>query len=69
LGLPVLDWGAWFGWRGRWRAAAAEQWQHSCGGARSGEGGGMAGQNAAREALVWPREGASRVGGRLERAE
>jgi hypothetical protein len=69
LGLPVLDWGAWFDRRGRRRVAAVEQWQHSRGGANSGEGGGTAGQCAAWEAPTWPREGARMVERRLERAE
>jgi hypothetical protein len=62
LGVPVLDWGAWFSQRGRWRAAAVVQVQHGCGGAKSGKGEGSAGQHMAVEALGRPSGVARRVG-------
>jgi hypothetical protein len=50
LGLPVPDWGACFGRRGRRRAAAARQGQHGRDGAKSGEGEGSTGQCVAGKA-------------------
>jgi hypothetical protein len=61
LGVPVLDWGAWFCRRGRRRAAAAAQGQHGRCGANFGEGKGSAGQHVAVEASGRPREAARRV--------
>jgi hypothetical protein len=63
LGVPVLDWDAWFGPRDRRQAAAAAaQRQHGRDDAKSGEGEGPAGQHVSMEPSGCPRGAARRVG-------
>jgi hypothetical protein len=63
LGLPAIDWWWWFGRGGRRRAAAAEQRRGGRGGSDGGEDRGVAQHCVAREASMWPREGATGVPG------
>jgi hypothetical protein len=58
LGSPAIDWWWRFGRGGRWRAAAAEQRRRGRGGSDGDEDMGGAQQCVAREASMWPREGA-----------
>jgi hypothetical protein len=65
----MLDWDAWFGWRGHRCAVATAQGQYVRGGAKSGEVTGGAGQCDAHRASRCPRGGARWVPGLGEQAE
>jgi hypothetical protein len=69
LALPAIDWWWRFGRGGRRRAAAAEQRRRGRGGSDGGEDRGRTQQCVAREASMWPREGARWVPGLVGSAE